>query len=152
MTGAGPTWKSRMRFASDMEVWGVRDYWATPVEFLCRKAGDCEDFAIAKYFTLRAMGVEEEKLNISYVKAIQYRISHMVLTYYSEPDAEPLVLDNLIDAIAPASRRTDLLPVFSFNGSGLWTAKQRGKGLFAGSSSRLKAWQDLQRKMTENKL
>jgi predicted transglutaminase-like cysteine proteinase len=143
---------SRIRFASDMEIWGVQDYWATPLELLCRKAGDCEDFAIAKYFTLKAMGMEEEKLNISYVKAIQYRIAHMVLTYYSEPDAEPLVLDNLIDAISPASKRTDLMPVFSFNGSGLWTAKQRGKGIFAGGSDRLKAWKDLQQKMTENKL
>jgi len=143
---------SRIRFADDMEIWGVRDYWASPLEFLCKKAGDCEDFAIAKYFTLKAMGMEEEKLNISYVKAIQYRIAHMVLTYYSEPDAEPLVLDNLIDAISPASRRTDLMPVFSFNGSGLWTAKQRGKGIFAGGSDRLKAWKDLQQKMTENKL
>ena len=68
------------------------------------------------------------------------------------PDAEPLVLDNLVDTISPASRRTDLLPVFSFNGSGLWTAKQRGKGIFAGGSDRLKAWKDLRQKMTENKL
>jgi predicted transglutaminase-like cysteine proteinase len=143
---------SRIRFANDLEIWGVSDYWATPVEFLCKKAGDCEDFAIAKYFTLLAMGMEEEKLNISYVKALQYRIAHMVLTYYSEPDAEPLVLDNLVDTISPASRRTDLLPVFSFNGSGLWTAKQRGKGQFAGGSDRIKAWQDFQRKMMENKL
>jgi predicted transglutaminase-like cysteine proteinase len=143
---------SRIRFASDMEIWGVQDYWATPFELLCRKAGDCEDFAIAKYFTLKAMGMEEEKLNISYVKAIQYRIAHMVLTYYSEPDAEPLVLDNLTDTLSPASSRTDLLPVFSFNGSGLWTAKQRGKGKFAGGSDRLKPWQDLQQKMTGNKL
>ena len=53
---------SRIRFASDMEVWGVQDYWASPIEFLCKKAGDCEDFAIAKFFTLKAMGVAEEKL------------------------------------------------------------------------------------------
>jgi predicted transglutaminase-like cysteine proteinase len=143
---------SRIRFVNDIDLWGVQDYWATPFEFLCRQAGDCEDFAIAKYFTLKAMGMEEEKLNISYVKAIQYGIAHMVLTYYSEPDAEPLVLDNLIDAISPASRRTDLLPVFSFNGSGLWTAKQRGKGKLAGGSDRLKPWQELQKKMAESKL
>ena len=143
---------SRILFVNDIELWGVQDYWATPVEFLCRKAGDCEDFAIAKYFTLKAMGVPEEKLNISYVKAIQYGIAHMVLTYYSAPGAEPLVLDNLVDTISPASKRTDLLPVFSFNGAGLWTAVQRGQGKMAGSSSRLKPWQDLLQKMTEIKL
>jgi len=143
---------SRIEFVSDIDLWGVQDYWATPIEFLCKKAGDCEDFAIAKFFTLKAMGVAEEKLNITYVKALQYNIAHMVLTYYSEPGAEPLVLDNLVDSINPASKRTDLLPVFSFNGAGLWTAKERGKGKLAGSSDRLKPWQNLLQKMSENKL
>jgi len=143
---------SRIRFANDMEVWGVEDYWATPIEFLCKAAGDCEDFAIAKYFTLKAMGVDDKKLRITYVKAIQYNIHHMVLTYYSEPEAEPLVLDNLVDSISPASKRTDLMPIFGFNGSGLWMAKQRGQGKMAGSSNRIKLWQDLLQKMSANKL
>jgi len=143
---------SRIRFASDMEVWGIEDYWATPIEFLCKAAGDCEDFAIAKYFTLKAMGVDDKKLRITYVKAIQYNIHHMVLTYYSEPEAEPLVLDNLVDSISPASKRTDLMPICGFNGSGLWMAKQRGQGKMAGSSNRIKLWQDLLQKMSANKL
>lgn len=143
---------SRIRFANDVDVWGIQDYWATPIEFLCKSAGDCEDFAIAKYFTLKAIGMDDEKLRITYVKAIQYNIHHMVLTYYSEPEAEPLVLDNLVDSINPASKRTDLMPIFGFNGSGLWMAKQRGQGKLAGSSSRIKLWQDLLQKMSENKL
>ena len=143
---------SRIRFANDVDVWGIKDYWATPIEFLCKGAGDCEDFAIAKYFTLKAMGVDDEKLRITYVKAIEYNIHHMVLTYYSEPEAEPLVLDNLVDSINPASKRTDLMPIFGFNGSGLWMAKQRGQGKMAGSSNRIKLWQDLLQKMSENKL
>jgi predicted transglutaminase-like cysteine proteinase len=143
---------SKIRFANDIDVWGIKDYWATPIEFLCKAAGDCEDFAIAKYFTLKAMGVDDEKLRITYVKAIQYNIHHMVLTYYSEPEAEPLVLDNLVDSISPASKRTDLMPIFGFNGSGLWMAKQRGQGKMAGSSNRIKLWQDLLQKMSENKL
>jgi len=143
---------SRIRFASDLSVWGVEDYWATPIEFLCKGAGDCEDFAIAKYFTLKAMGVDDKKLRITYVKAIQYNVPHMVLTYYSAPEAEPLVLDNLVDSINPASKRTDLMPIFGFNGSGLWMAKQRGQGKISGSSSRIRLWQDLLQKMSENKL
>lgn len=143
---------SRIRFASDMDVWGIEDYWATPVEFLCKGAGDCEDFAIAKYFTLIAIGMPEEKLKITYVKALQYNIAHMVLSYYSDPEAEPLVLDNLVDSINPASKRTDLLPVFGFNGTGLWMAKQRGQGKLAGNSNRLKLWQDLQKKMLDQKI
>lgn len=143
---------SRIRFANDVDVWGIQDYWATPIEFLCKGAGDCEDFAIAKYFTIKAMGGDDEKLRITYVKAIQYNIHHMVLTYYSEPEAEPLVLDNLVDSISPASKRTDLMPIFGFNGSGLWLAKQRGQGRMAGSSNRIKLWQDLLQKMSGNKL
>lgn len=143
---------SKIRFANDIDVWGKDDYWATPIELLCKGAGDCEDFAIAKYFSLKAMGVNDEKLRITYVKAIQYNIHHMVLTYYSEPEAEPLVLDNLVDSISLASKRTDLMPIFGFNGSGLWMAKQRGQGKMAGSSNRIKLWQDLLQKMSENKL
>lgn len=143
---------SKIRFASDMDTWGAQDYWATPVEFLSKGAGDCEDFAIAKYFTLKAMGMTDEKLRITYVKAIQFNIHHMVLTYYSTPEAEPLVLDNLVDSINPGSKRTDLMPIFGFNGSGLWMAKQRGEGKMAGGSSRIKLWQDLLKKMSDNKL
>lgn len=144
---------SRIMFVNDIDLWGVQDYWATPFELLCRNAGDCEDFAIAKYFTLKAIGMDESKLNIMYVKALQYGIAHMVLAYYSKPGAEPLILDNLIDSVNPASKRTDLLPVFGFNGSGLWTAKQRSHGKLTGTSSgRLKPWQELQKKMSENKL
>lgn len=143
---------SRLRFANDVEVWGIQDYWSTPIEFLCKGAGDCEDFAIAKYFTLTALGIPDERLKITYVKAIQYNIHHMVLTYYSEPDAEPLVLDNLVDSITPAAKRTDLMPIFGFNGSGLWTAKQRGQGKLAGSSNRIRLWQELLQKMSENRI
>lgn len=143
---------SRIRFVNDNDVWGVKDYWATPIEFICKGAGDCEDFAIAKYFTLKAMGIPDERLKITYVKALQYNIHHMVLTYYSNPEAEPLVLDNLVDSINPASKRTDLAPIFSFNGSGLWTAKQRGQGKMAGSANRIRLWQDLLQKMSENSL
>ncbi len=143
---------TRIRYVTDIELWGVEDYWATPFEFLSRNAGDCEDFAIAKYFTLIAVGVKEERLNIMYVKALQYGIAHMVLAYYTTPDAEPLILDNLIDSILPASQRTDLLPVFGFNGSGLWTAKQRAQGSHPSRSERLTPWQDLQARMSGNRL
>jgi len=143
---------SRITFVSDIELWDVADYWATPIEVICKQGGDCEDFAIAKYFTLKAMGIPEKKLNITYVKAIRYNMPHMVLTYYRAPGAEPLVLDNLVDSINPASKRTDLMPIFSFNSTALWLAKQRGRGKLVGRSSRLMRWQDLLQKMSENKL
>ena len=137
-------------FATDMDVYGVEDYWATPVEALSRGAGDCEDYAIAKYFSLKMMGVTEEKLRIAYVKALQYNIFHMVMVYYSSPEADPLVLDNLVDSIKPASERRDLLPIFTFNGAGLWLAHDRGQGKSVGKSSRLAAWNDLLKRMAED--
>lgn len=143
---------NRMEFVDDMTHWGREDYWATPVEFLGTNGGDCEDFAIAKYFTLKTMGVSEEKLNLTYVKALAYNMHHMVLTYYRTAVAEPLVLDNLAGEIESASQRTDLLPIYSFNGTGLWLAKQRGRGNLAGSSSRLQRWQDLVERMSGDNL
>ena len=138
---------NRMDFVSDADHWGREDYWATPVEFLISLGGDCEDFSIAKYFTLKAMGIPESKLNLTYVKALRLNQHHMVMTYYRKPGAEPLVLDNLVGVILPASQRTDLLPIYSFNGSALWLAKQRGRGKLVGSSSRLKRWQELLQRM-----
>lgn len=136
-------------FVNDMDLYGEKDYWATPVEFLSRGAGDCEDFAIAKYFSLKIMGISEDKIRIAYVKALQYNIFHMVMLYYSNPAAEPLILDNLVDSITPASQRRDLLPIFTFNGAGLWLAHDRGQGKLAGKSSRLTAWNDLMQRMAE---
>ncbi|MFD2230945.1 transglutaminase-like cysteine peptidase [Alkalimarinus sediminis] len=103
-------------FKSDMSHWGQEDYWASPVELLSTNAGDCEDYSIAKYFTLMAMGVPVEHLRITYVKAVRLNQAHMVLAYYEEPNKEPLILDNMTDEILPASERTDLVPVYSFNG------------------------------------
>ena len=137
------------RFVSDIDHWGKEDYWATPIEFMSTDGGDCEDFSIAKYFTLRALGVPDEKLRLIYVKELViYRQAHMILAYSPTPDADPLVLDNINKTIQPASTRTDLLPVYSFNGSGLWLAKeQTGRGQSVGGSDRIGHWRDLQARM-----
>lgn len=136
----------QLRYREDIDIWGQLDYWATPVESLQRGAGDCEDYAIAKYFTLRQLGVPVDKLRITYVKALQLNQAHMVLTYYPHPGAMPLVLDNLIDTIEPANQRTDLRPVYAFNAEGLWMPGQGGERQ-VGDSKRLSRWQDLLKKM-----
>jgi hypothetical protein len=67
----------------------------------------------------------------------------MVLAYYPSPEADPLVLDNLITELQPANRRQDLSPIFSFNADGLW----EGVGLVpvagAGPTERLSRWRDV---------
>jgi predicted transglutaminase-like cysteine proteinase len=138
----------RIAFRDDLEVWGQIDYWATPLEMLARGEGDCEDYAIAKYFSLIAAGIPSQRMRLVYVKATLpgsaggAQQAHMVLAYYGSVAAvDPLILDNLIGEIRPASRRTDLQPVFSFNMDGLWSGTQ-GPG--AGDPvSRLSRWRDL---------
>jgi predicted transglutaminase-like cysteine proteinase len=134
---------NQMGFVDDFLHWGIADYWATPIEFLATGGGDCEDFALAKFFTLIALGVDEDKLNMTYVKALDLNQAHMVVTYFSSVGAEPLVLDNLVDKIEPSSKRSDLLPIYSFNGTGLWLAKTRGQGQLVGRSDRMKRWREL---------
>jgi predicted transglutaminase-like cysteine proteinase len=136
----------QLRYVEDIDLWREVDYWETPIEALWKGAGDCEDYAIAKYFSLRHLGVASEKLRITYVKALTQNRAHMVLTYYSSPEAEPLVLDSLIDAIKPASQRKDLLPVYSFNAEGLWLPGAKGNKK-VGDTKRLSRWQDVLKKM-----
>ena len=141
----------RVRWIDDQITWGVVDYWATPLEMLGRGQGDCEDYVIAKYFSLKNLGVPVSKMRLTYARA---RIggpastitqAHMVLAYYASPDAEPLILDNLISEMRPASRRADLAAVFSFNSEGLWMAG--GQPQPPGGSSGLTRWQDLLTRM-----
>jgi len=140
----------QIEFVDDAYLWEVNDYWATPLEMLARGAGDCEDYSIAKYFTLRELGVDDKKMRITYVKAIELNQAHMVLTFFETPRSVPLVLDNLIPAIKSATKRRDLLPVYSFNGTGLWLAKSRGSGKRVGASSRLNKWSGLKSRMINN--
>ena len=142
---------NQSKFVDDKTHWQKEDYWATPYELLTTDAGDCEDFVIAKYFTLKALGVEESKIFLTYVKATRLKQAHMVLTYFKQPKAEPLVLDNLTDTILPASKRSDLVPIYSFNGDGLWLSKQRGKGQQVdGGTDKLKEWNRLLQKLEKS--
>lgn len=139
----------RVAYKSDAEHWGKVDYWATPVESLGTGAGDCEDYAIAKYFTLRAMGVADEKLRLMYVRALSVNEPHMVLVYFENPQDYPLVLDNMDPQIKPANERTDLRPVYSFNASGLWLAKANGLGRRVKDSSGITSWTEVMNKIEQ---
>ncbi|MCW2311554.1 transglutaminase-like cysteine peptidase [Rhodoferax antarcticus] len=136
-------------FADDVAVWGQPDYWATPFETMGRGAGDCEDFVIAKFFTLKLMGVPVEKLRLIYVYArtgsgaAAPRQAHMVLAFYATPEAEPVVLDNLLGDVRLASGRPDLTPVFSFNTQGIFAGTSSTVVAPAQGAGRLSRWEDL---------
>ncbi|WP_202940788.1 transglutaminase-like cysteine peptidase [Alteromonas macleodii] len=129
-------------YQTDIEHWGKSDYWATPIEMLGTNGGDCEDYVIAKYFSLRQLGIPDSKLRMMFVTALSVNQAHMVLAYYPEPNAIPLILDNINPRILPANKRRDLRPVYSFNGEGLWLAKAQGRGSQLGNSKH-KLWDDL---------
>lgn len=138
---------NRLDYASDHALWDQKDYWATPFEVLGLNAADCEDYALSKYFTLLSMGVEEARLRVTYVKSLTLNEAHMVLAYYPQPEAEPWILDNLSDDISPAGARSDLVPVYSFNGADLWLAVNRAEGRRVGPADRLSRWQDYQARL-----
>lgn len=139
----------RIKFVDDIYLWGKKDYWATPLELLVRGAGDCEDYSIAKYFTLLKMGVPERKIRITYVKALTLHQAHMIVIYTSSPRAVPYILDNLDPIIKLASLRKDLLPVYSFNNSGLWLGKFVGTGKRVGDSTVISLWVALNQRMNQ---
>jgi predicted transglutaminase-like cysteine proteinase len=146
LTAVNRFFNQQLTFQDDSRIWGQTDYWATPVESLIKGKADCEDYALAKYFSLRELGIPSEKLRITYVKALTQNQAHMVLTYYSTPTAAPLVLDNLIGEIRPASQRKDLLPVYAFNAEGLYLPGANG-GKRSSDSKKLSRWQDVLKKM-----
>lgn len=137
-----------LAFADDDAAWGQRDHWATPAEFMQNGRGDCEDFAIAKYVSLRMLGISAERLRLMYVHADvgQARpIAHMVVGFYPGQAGEPLVLDNMIDSVRPVSMRTDLSLVYSFNTRGLWVGDRSASS--ADPHARLSRWRHVVQRM-----
>lgn len=130
-------------YASDQDVYGVSDYWATPLEFLAHNEGDCEDYAIAKYFVLKHLGIPANKMYITYVSVTGYDAAHMVLTYFETPNSDPLVLDNFKEELLRASKRTELKPIYYFNSEIL------NDGL---KTTAHKKWDQLVKNIMENKI
>ena len=141
-------------FEDDRSVWDQSDYWATPLETIGQGRGDCEDFAIIKYVSLRRAGITNDKLRLIYVKATlktpdgPIQVAHMVLAYYATPNAEPLLLDNLDATIRPASKRPDLKPVFSFNSTGIFAGISGKDKATGGGIGRLSRWEDVLRRIS----
>ena len=152
LTRINDYFNSEVKFISDQQHWQQEDYWATPLESLGTKGGDCEDFVVAKYFSLIQAGIDQNKLRITYVKSLKLNQAHMVLAYYAKPKSEPLILDNLIPQIRKASKRRDLAPVYSFNGAGMWLERMSGNSIRVGDANGLDMWTDVLQRMNEQGL
>jgi len=144
LKAANNFFNGKIKWVEDPVAWGQKDYWATPLETMGNRKGDCEDFAIAKYATLILAGVDVNKLRITYVKAAigGVHAAHMVLAYYETPGSDPLILDNLIYDIWPGSKRSDLKPVYGFNSKGLWVGGQSSPAT-RDPGAKLSRWRDL---------
>lgn len=101
----------------DSEAWGMPDYWATPQEFI-KNSGDCEDYAIAKYYALRALGVSADKMRVVVVMNTMRGSGHAVLAVFSDNDW--LILDNMSNLILSHTKTTHYKPQFSVNEQYRW--------------------------------
>ena len=139
---------NKLEFVDDLHHWGKEDYWATPKEMLISNGGDCEDFATAKYFTLRTLEIPDEKMRLTYVKSLKLKQPHMVLSFYRVPTAEPLILDSLVHVILSSSQRPDLIPIYSFNGNGYWLSRKQSSERLGGADQ-LSLWQELRQRFSQ---
>lgn len=115
------TWPYR----EDIDNWGQEDYWEIPAEFL-KKSGDCEDYSIIKYFTLKELGIPPETMRIVVVRDTIRNMAHAVLVVYMNNNA--YVLDSLSNAVLSHTRFSHYSPQYSVNEFGRW-AHLKGRKL-----------------------
>lgn len=139
------TWYNYIQYTSDKKLYHVNDYWATLYEFVGHGQGDCEDYTIAKYYTLKALGIDPRRMKFTYVIYQDSRgkkISHMVLAYLRVPNPkfkkDILILDNTNRKILPASQRTNIIKVI--------------KMINGDTGAKSKKWKKLSREMKRKKL
>ena len=128
-------------YTPDLDLCGARDCWQTPAETLASGRGDCEDYAIAKYFLLCACAIggcpRLVYANWSPTALSGQRLAHIALIADAH-DNDPVVLDCLDPPLQALSRRTDLRPVFSFDTSGLWRGAAGER--MGDAAARLRPW------------
>lgn len=111
---------NQQTYLNDKRNWHMSDHWATPIEFFGR-GGDCEDYAIAKYMSLRALGVPDNRMRIAVVKDTVKNIPHALLVVYTDEGA--MILDNQAETVKDARKVSRYQPIFSINKSGWWRHK-----------------------------
>jgi predicted transglutaminase-like cysteine proteinase len=105
------------QYRPDLENYGRRDYWATPLEFL-RRSGDCEDYAIIKYVSLRQLGFEADQLRLVVLNDVSRDLAHAVLAVYL--DEQVYILDNLTRSVVPQEQISQYVPYYSINETTRW--------------------------------
>ena len=113
---------NKARYITDPVNWGVKDYWATPGEFMA-KFGDCEDYSISKFVSLKLLGFDDNDMRVVAVKDMNLKVGHAILAVYI--DGKPYILDNQIKQVVDASTIRHYAPVFSINEKYWWRHKPK---------------------------
>lgn len=108
---------NQSKYIQDNKNWGIKDYWASPGEFLS-KFGDCEDYGIAKYMALKYLGHDPAKMRIVAVKDLNLKIGHAILAVYYKKRI--VILDNQIKIVADSRKIRHYQPVYSINEKNWW--------------------------------
>lgn len=114
------SYMNKHKYIIDPINWGKPDYWATVKEFIL-KNGDCEDYAISKYLTLKLLGWENEKMRIVTVMDMNLNTPHSILAVYGKNDV--YILDNQIPVVVSSYKIKHYLPIYSLNEKHWWTHK-----------------------------
>lgn len=125
---------NQFRYRSDDQNWGKSDYWATPIEFL-ERSGDCEDYAIFKYISLRELGVPAQRMRLVVLRDTLRDLAHAVLAVH---DGEQVwILDNVTNAVLRHDRLGHYVPYYSVNEEARWAHLPLGNTLTARIDPRL---------------
>lgn len=114
---------NKAKYTTDKSNWGRKDYWASPAEFMAN-FGDCEDYAIIKYLSLKSLGFSDKELRVVAVKDLNLKVGHAVLVvFWKDPKSgkkRSLLLDNQIKKVVDARSVRHYKPVFSINKKYWW--------------------------------
>ena len=127
-------------YLDDEENYGQEDYWATPKEFNAKGRGDCEDYAITKYFSLRKAGIPANRMVLSVIEIDDGDSTHMVLLVRYK---ETFVLDNIVERVTPIKEYLDFELLYNFNENHVYIAGMRV------STAVLPKWQSLLKRMQQ---
>ena len=108
---------NRVKYIGDQTNWGIKDYWATPDEFMAR-FGDCEDYAITKFMSLKRLGFDAKAMRVVAVKDMNLRVGHAILVVFLNDKS--YILDNQIRIVVEARKIRHYKPVFSINETSWW--------------------------------
>jgi len=140
----------------DRLVWSKIEFWATPYELISKGAGDCEDFAIAKYLALLELGIPPDHLQLLWSRVYnqkKQRIEPHVVTLYRPGDSSTyLVLDNINRKEIALEKRVDLLPQIRFNREVAWIRSNNDEWIQLASHPRLKIWKELLQRWDRQRL